>query len=429
MIKSVSKAVVYKVTTMLLVISTTGLVIRSIGSEGYVLYATIISFLGFLALIDFGLGNSCRNVLSQSYNQNEISPYNEIIKAIFLFSSVTSLSGLVILNVLYFSGYIESFLSIYSYANQDVILALYLCSSIFLVSFIFKNVNIIFFTTNRTENVQFVLMLNALLNFICISFYSLLRVEGTVVYVVTYVIVSLCVYVIYFVFESRKLELDWFNISVKKSIQVVKLNLKNSMFYFVLQSSAVFLFTYPIFKSHSVLEFENVATFLFLNQAFMSLISVFTVSVSPFWAKISLWDAANERSSLRTMILYVYICWFSIVVASYFFVDLMVDFLKIWSSGKIVVLREMVLYFLVYFYAQTLNSINSSILNGTGKVKVQYLIGVSQVILMIGLFNTFNASVSLGNFIEVIIYVALLSVIISAFYIFKDIFLTRNYAK
>ena len=87
MFKSISKAAIYKVITMLLVLSTTGLVIRSLGAEGYVLYASITSFLGFLALIDFGLGNSCRNALGDSYSQDKMAQYNETINLNYVINS------------------------------------------------------------------------------------------------------------------------------------------------------------------------------------------------------------------------------------------------------------------------------------------------------------------------------------------------------
>lgn len=362
--------------------------------EIFGIWITIISILNWILNFDFGIGNGLRNNLSYSIEKKK---YNDVMD--YIYSSYVSIfifSIIIVLCGYYFLSLIDwiSFFNL----NEEIIpneTLIYVVRAAFIgimFQFFLKLVNSIFFAMNLSFIPGFLNLLSSVMLFIYIYFSKPDTVDADLkklsnIYIITSNFPLIIATVIMFLIMNKNINYKRLKFSKKHFWDVAKLGgvfFFIQIFYMILANLNELLIT-------RLINPREVINYQIYYKIFSLIFVIFSLILSPIWSAVTREYAKNNIKWIKIIYkklkLSLFLVLVSYILLGYFFENIS----KMWLKNNSIQVNNIYIFiFIIFGIIFTWANILSTIANGIGELKIQFLCMGLGAILNIVLSIIFN---------------------------------------
>lgn len=370
-----------KFATMVVAFVSNALLFRSLDSESYALFGFISAVLSWLVLANFGVGLAARNRTTKAHYLKRHNTQLFISHVVFSFNALVSLFLVIALSILYFSGALKSILSGTVFFSSDLDLIVYVVFFIFSVGIPFRNVVNELHAQGRSASAQIVLFQSAALGLFVIYMISLFGQIPVMIYLYAIQLFSLFPFIVVYFSKNRGGKTDY-NCHLKRKLKYLKILIPQSVNFLFVQILAVAVSSQFVFFASFNLESSLLATFLFLYQISISLVSLYSALVVPFWSKLVKSKLSHDNSGEKiTSLKSIFHLWlvFLMVIAIFFLCLPKID--DLFLNDRMILPENLLILLSCYVVLQTINATASVFLNSLGQIFPQVVVGVLQVLI------------------------------------------------
>lgn len=349
------------------------LLIGQLDSVNYGIWLTLTSIVSWCSFLDIGLGHGLRNNLAKAIAENNTVLAKRLVAtSYFLLACVVLLAGVIVVIVFPIFNW-SNILNAPQSLNQDLTVLTIVTIVCFLTTFVLRLINSILFAIQKPALSSLVEVSSQFVAFLMVAImansgykWSLLQ-YGSVISVIPVIVVFIYTLILF----STKLKNLSFN------VKDIDLKLSNNLFnlgfkFLVIQITAILLFQTNNFILTHVIGPEAVTEYN-ISYKYIGIISMlFSIINAPLWSATT--DAYFRKDfkwivSTLTKMKKVFFCF---VVLGVFAVLISGIVYKIWLSNKIESDYFLQILILCYYTLSMWCGIHCSIINGTGKVKLQF---------------------------------------------------------
>lgn len=349
------------------------LLIGQLDSVNYGIWLTLTSIVSWCSFLDIGLGHGLRNNLAKAIAENNTVLAKRLVAtSYFLLACVVLLAGVIVVIVFPIFNW-SNILNAPQSLNQDLTVLTIVTIVCFLTTFVLRLINSILFAIQKPALSSLVEVSSQFVAFLMVAImansgykWSLLQ-YGSVISVIPVIVVFIYTLILF----STKLKNLSFN------VKDIDLKLSNNLFnlgfkFLVIQITAILLFQTNNFILTHVIGPEAVTEYN-ISYKYIGIISMlFSIINAPLWSATT--DAYFRKDfkwivSTLTKMKKVFFCF---VVLGVFAVLISGIVYKIWLSNKIESDYFLQILILCYYTFSMWCGIHCSIINGTGKVKLQF---------------------------------------------------------
>jgi O-antigen/teichoic acid export membrane protein len=359
----------------------------------YGIWLTLTSIIGWISYFDVGLGNGLRNKLAASIAMGNYDEGKIYISTIYFLMSVIFLGmGLFLYFIIPMINW-ASFLNISSIFNEQIINVLRIILVFFTLQMILKTLSNILFANQQSAVSVFLDFLGSLVSLVIIFIltktvspkleYLAFAFSGSLVFVLS--IAS------FIVFNFSK-----FYSKIAPSIKYIKIRYSKGLIglglnFFVIQVSVLILYQVTNIIISRISGPESVTIYNVAYKYLSAIMMVFNIILTPFWSSYT--DAYTKQDynwmknsySKLIKIFLIAVCVLIIMLFASPFAY------KIWLGGYVDIPFSMSLVVAIYMVCMMWAGIHSTIANGIGKIKIQFLLS------FIGIVFSIPMALFLGN--------------------------------
>ena len=398
----------------------TPLLISSLGIERFGIWQTIFSVVSLATLLNFGMGNGLRNLIT-SLNLDSRNLKEGIIGDA-IGGTIIKMIQIVLASILIFVPLIYFFFDPYVlFQNSNIFFSeIRICVIIFLILFLVSNIfglsNSIAFGLQKsylTSISRAVYMLISFITFYILDKYISINLIHTAL---IFGILQCGVYLFLGIYQNRKYKL---NINFRQTYSLQKTtNLSKE--FFVVQALALVFLSMDSFVISYFLGPQQTAEFSIVNKIFFALITFFSVLLIQYWNTIG---EAYEQKDLNWI--FSSLKGFSYVIIIVVFIGLIVAYfqqyiINFWIGENVFNILDSTFYlFVVYLFFHCINSVLVNIQNGLSQLKFQkYSVILSLFFYFMGCYFLDIKSYGYNMIIILKIGIMFFSVIINSSIIF-----------
>lgn len=388
------------------------LTIGYVTNQVYGIWITISSIIGWIALFDIGMGNGLRNKITENIAKGDYTITQKYISTTYFCLLLIFIPLSVMLG--FICKYIDwsSLLNIPKNYSHDVISTIQLVVVFFCITIILKIQNTVLTALQLSalaslfDTIGQILVLITILAVRCMTNGSLEKLA---------LILNICPIIVYVVsfFWIYKYKYP----QLKPSISSVHLSLSRDILllgaqFFVVQLSCLFIYGATNVLISNVSSPEYVTEYNVVYKYLSLPLMVFSILVGPLWSAYTDAYVKQDYIWMRN----VYNKMFKILLCCIVGLCILILFyplaFKLWLGNKVIIHFSMIVCVSIYVLTTIWNTLNSSIINGIGKIKIQLYIGVlgSLCTILLGYFlgHIYGAvgvvsAVNLFNFIPMLI--------------------------
>ncbi|NEX02309.1 Na+-driven multidrug efflux pump [Pseudobutyrivibrio sp. NOR37] len=367
------------------------LLLSYLEDEKYGLWATVLSIGTWITLCDVGIGGGLRNILTAEISKKQYEKAKESVSTAFCVLSILSFClWLVLVFVTISYGWSRLFGT-----RISLNVAMFISYSFICINLILSLVNVILYSLQISEQVGLVNLLGGIINLIGIMYISSFS-HANIIYVAIVYGLSITVPTIvnnYWVFRKYsylKPSLKFFNNGKTKEL------LSLGVIFFVLQIAGLMLMATDNIIITRLFGSAKVTPIEIANKLFSIIKAFFAALVIPVWSRTTM--AFTERDFAWIKKMYSQLILFLVVfgVGVIVLCTIVHPICKIWL-GKDIEFGNGVLTIIAFgTFAEMVNTAFYSLLNGLGRIKIQLLVSVIQIVLNIPLSIYLATSCGMG---------------------------------
>lgn len=361
------------------------LFLKVLGKEAFGVWQTILSIISFASVLNFGLGNGLRNLitkLSVNDKQNEIG---SAIGATFIKTSkIVLISSIILLPVAYFFLKPEQLFVNRIISTNEISLSFFIFLFFFLLNIVLCLSNSIAYGLQKsylTGIVQFINLLICYCSIVVLDRYITINlIHVSFIFGITQ---SLS-YLFFLFYQNRYFKLK---IDLKKKYDLNETS-KLSLNFFVVQLLALLYLSIDNFVISSTLGASQTAEFSVVNKIFFSLIGLFSVLLIHFWNSVTEAYLKNEIKWIFKTIKNLYFISFGFFLGGLFISFFSENILSLWLSSNDFNISSKTFYmFSIYMFLHCINAIYVNLQNGLGFLRIQiYSITLSLIVYGLGCY-------------------------------------------
>ena len=336
-----------------------------------------MSLVNWIGFFDIGIGQGLRNLLAKSLAEENYIEAKKIVSTAYVAMILIFVFIMIIFVAIYpFVNWYKIFNAPVNMASEIntlmLIVVLMMCMNFILG--IFKSVLLAFQMPDVTSNMNLAIQSISLLTIFI--FYLSGKISSLIGIGSILVVIPVLVYVFYTFkyFGGRfKKVLPSFRFFEKKMVRQI---LTLGAAFFIIQISNLFLFQSNNIIISNIVGPEAVPEYYIVNKYLSILLFAFTIITTPFWSAVT--DAYTKKDiawikNVKSKLVRIY-CGFillaviMIIVSPFFF--------NIWLGDKMEISTSLVILLSVFLLLQMYSNIFLSIINGIGKIKLQFYISI-----------------------------------------------------
>lgn len=389
-IKSILGSTVFKLSSAAVSFITVPLLLKTLGTNNYAVWVTITALLTWLNLFDFGSGYSLKNKVTESRASNDSETLEVLIAGTMQFYILMTLLLVVIFIIsTFFVNVFQSHLALAYVVYLPIILSFPFTLGHFIIQGIkkFNVFNSILFAQNI---IWLIVLLIFKFKLFEVNIYRLAFFYGTLYVIANFTIIF---------YSLKKVHFKWEQILNFKHFIASKKSLLTGTKFFLLQVSALFLYSMGNILTYNNLSLKNVAQYDTVNKIFLLGMTIFNVIISVFWTEISHAKALNDGVKLNKIFNQLLLCAFVFSIGACV-VTLFIPFLiSLWTNKTIIITNVRSIYpFALLIIVQVFSYCGSVFLNAFEQLKGQIILSVIASVLMIPLSKLlFQLSVGIGS--------------------------------
>lgn len=397
---------------------TVPLVMSALGTDGFGVWAAITSVLTMMLFLDFGIGNSAMNRITEALAHEDHAKATVLVRHTYIVLSGITVAVLLTCGALYAGGALHmlarhsgSFLA----SHVDLTVGFVLCYAVVIpASFVQR-----LLSAHQRGGSAATLQLAFSLSYLMLAALATWLAQGLLVFVLGYVLLMALVYGSYSLyFLKRRYPAMRLRGSIER--QILFTLIKDAGLFFLLQTTVSAVYNSDIIILSSVASAEEVAIYATTWRMFALVPIINGLILGPFWPAVSdakarndwAWIKAAYRHNLKRSML-----------ASFGLVTVLVGLgnalLEVWTGGRVqaplVLLLLMGMWVLLEGYGQCM----AMLLNGLHILRLQLAVAALLLVLGISLKLYLTHSVGLyGPVLGTIIAFVLIVCISETFFIY-----------
>lgn len=362
------------------------LLINQMTRTNYGIWLTLSSIINWCSFMDIGLGNGLRNYLAKAIAEdNKVEMKSLVATAYATMSTIAVGVILIVLTSFWFINWSEV-LNAPTEMNHDLTILAIITIICFFLNFVLRLLNSILLAVQKPAYSSYVGAVCHALAFIvilCLSRtgneYSIL-VYGGIISIIP--VIGLFFYTI-LLFNTK---LSFLKFSLKDvRFRSVKPLFNLGFKFFLVQLTAVLLFQVNTIIIAHVSGSEYVADYNIANQYLNILCMVYNTILIPIWSASTDAYYRGDFDWIRKTLNRIKKLWMICLVGGVFMVIFAPIAYRLWLGDLIVVDYKILGLVLVYVFLSMLCGAYCSVINGIGKIKLQFYITVVESIVHIPL--------------------------------------------
>ena len=343
----------------------------------YGIWVTIMSLVNWIGFFDIGIGQGLRNLLAKSLAEENYIEAKKVVSTAYVAMILIFALIMVIFVFIYpFINWYKIFNAPVDMASEIntliLIVVLMMCMNFILG--IFKSVLLAYQMPDVTSNMNLAIQSISLLTIFI--FYLSGKISSLIGIGSILVIIPVLVYVFYTFkyFRGRfKRVLPSLRFFEKKMVRQI---LTLGAAFFIIQISNLFLFQSNNIIISNIIGPEAVPEYYIVNKYLSILLFAFTIITTPFWSAVT--DAYTKKDiawikNVKSKLVRIY-CGF--ILLAIIMVIISPLFFNIWLGDKMEISTYLVILLSVFLLLQMYSNIFLSIINGIGKIKLQFYISI-----------------------------------------------------
>lgn len=356
-----------------------------LGDYEYGVWITISSVIVWMNLADFGLGNGLKNKLTEALAEEDFILAKKYISTTYALLFCISLFLLVVFVVLQFFLDWNFLFNIKKELSSPIDLVVATIFFGVLLKFFFGIISTILLATQNTALSDFlyflILLLTTVMFFVHIKEQEASILNLSFVFVFTPIFIFILASWIFYNFKFKSIRPTFNDIDFSLSSNILTLGYK----FFFIQIAVIILFSTDNFILAHLFSPKEVSSY---NIAFRyyNLVTIgFSVITTPFWTGITDAFKLGDSKWIRISVLKLIKLWFLLIPLIICMILLSEKIYPIWIGKDIYISSLLNITFGLYVLIVSWNSILAVIVNGMGKVKIQYMLAVFSAIVNIPL--------------------------------------------
>lgn len=338
------------------------------------LWLTIFSVISWIYILDFGVGNSIRNLLQEAVIEKNNKKVKTLISTGIVSSSVIfTIIFILCIPLVLFTDWNYIFnISYEIIENEYIVIILFVTILFTMLKVILSLLSIIY---NIIEKNHYINLLNLLANLFSIIFLLLayiLNTQSILIVAISVtaspVIINLLFY--YFNFVKRKNHLFRFN---SFDISLLKIIYKSGMMFLFLQFFSIVLYTTDSLIISHYLSPEEVSSYQYTLKIFTIITIIFTAILNPFWSLVTSLKYNQNYQELNQQlkkIMYILILLSLLVLITCLFIN---DIVFLITGIKDMVSNKLIYLIGLFTIVQMFCSLFQITLNGLNSLKIQLI--------------------------------------------------------
>lgn len=349
------------------------LLIGQLDTVNYGIWLTLTSIVSWCSFLDIGLGHGLRNNLAKAIAENNTELAKGFVAtSYFILACVGLLAGIIVITVFPVFNW-ANILNAPQSLNQELTVLSIVTLVCFLATFVLRLINSILFAIQKPALSSLVEVSSQFVAFLMVAImahsgcrWSLLQ-YGSVVSIIPVIVVFIYTLILF----STKLK----NLSFK--VTDIDLKLSNKLFnlgfkFLVIQITAILLFQTNNFILAHIVGPEAVTEYN-ISYKYIGIISMlFSIINAPLWSattdayfrKDFKWIESSLAKMKKVFFCFVVLGIWAVIVSGIVY--------KIWLSNKVEIDYFLQILILCYYILSMWCGIHCSVINGTGKVKLQF---------------------------------------------------------
>ena len=383
----------------------------------YGIWVTIMSLVNWIGFFDIGIGQGLRNLLAKSLAEENYIEAKKVVSTAYVAMILIFAFIMVIFIFIYpFINWYKIFNAPVDMASEIntliLIVVLMMCMNFILG--IFKSVLLAYQMPDVTSNMNLAIQSISLLTIFI--FYLSGKISSLIGIGSILVIIPVLVYVFYRGRFKRVLpSLRFFE---KKMVRQI---LTLGAAFFIIQISNLFLFQSNNIIISNIIGPEAVPEYYIVNKYLSILLFAFTIITTPFWSAVT--DAYTKKDiawikNVKSKLVRIY-CGFVLLAIVMIIISPL--FFNIWLGDKMEISTYLVILLSVFLLLQMYSNIFLSIINGIGKIKLQFYISILLPFIYVPLAIVMGKSVGIYGVVISGIIMMLIYVIIYPIQYYKII--------
>ena len=359
--------------------------LNRLGLEEYGVWVTILSLVGWLTHLDFGLGNGLRNKYATAKAEGNLAEVRQYVSTAFI--GLVIISSIIALFFFIASPFIDwsVILNAPERLKSDINILILVVIGVFCIKLVFHIISILLIADQEPAIPAILGLMGSVLSLCSVYLVSVFFIPS-LLYIGIALIVSQIVplffsYIYFFSTRYKDIspKIKYFSIRHIKSIFSLGIR------FFLIQLTAIAIYqTNTIIIAHTcglneVTEY-NLA-YKYINIIYI----VFTACASPLWSASTEAFIKNEIDWIKSSILNLHRLLAVFILFGVFLILISSFFYKIWFKSVILPNNTLLTLLLVYTVCMCRTLTYRSFMNGVGKITLQFYVTLLQSFLHIPL--------------------------------------------
>ncbi len=383
----------------------------------YGIWITLSSIIAWISFFDIGFGNGLRNKLAEAKANGDINKAKIYISTTYAVLSLIFFCIWVIFIFLnYFLDWNKILNTSQELGNELSLLAIIVFSS-FCLQIIFKIINIILLADQKPAKAALLDTLGQFTTLILI-FILTKTTHGSLIYLgVALGFAPICIYLFstiwFFKKQYRVFAPSLQHVHFKFAKDIMNLGIK----FFIIQIAIIVIHQTSNIIIAQVRGPEEVTTFNIAYKYIGIVLMVFAILTAPFWSSFTEAYVEKDYSWMITTVKKLRRINYLLVVIILFFLLISKQVYKLWLNDAVIIPFTLSAAISVFVIILSLITLNTNILNGFGKIKLQlitYSIGtilhIPFALFLGGKFGTIGVIISASSFCLIIAIFSIIQV-------------------
>lgn len=371
--------------------------INILNQEKYGIWMTIFSIVSWFNMMDVGIGNGFRNKFAEAIAKDNKELGKEFVQT--LYSSMGIIALFFIIIFLLINPFLEwkTLLNLRKNFDENINLIVLLTFCLFCVQLYIKNISTILLSLQKTTISDLLVLLANILTLLFIFVLKLINQANLINIAIIFMICPIIIN-IFFTIKYFEKELAYYKPKIlvlpkKKYLNdLIGLGLK----FFLIQLTTIVMFSSANIIISQLFSPSDVTPYSVAFRLYSSVQGIFIIIVTPFWSAFTNANAQNDFFWIKKSIRKLILIWglFSLGIIILWLISPIL--FRFWIGEKVKISFNLSLQFAIYVIITSWTSIFVFYVNGVGKVKLQLIIAIIQLILNIPLAIFLSKYFNLG---------------------------------
>lgn len=374
------------------------LVINFVNAERYGIWLTLSSVLTWFTLLDIGFGNGLRNKFSEAVALDDIKEQRKLIHttaAVLIFISAV----IFILNVVFTDQLKwDEFLGVDASYRTELQQLVFLLISFFSLQFIFQIYNPIQYALQKPAMIARTILVGNALGLIGILYlreFSEPSLFNLGFVVMGSNVLSIFLFTAYFFIVQRR---DLIQKIERPTLETLRAIFSLGIKFFFLNIAYMVQFQTSNFLISKYFTPEKVTEFNIAFKLFSVAALIFGIILSPVWSSVTNAQVNNDYRWIRKLINKLLLIWSVIAVGSIIVLFMAPTIYDLWIGDIITIPFITSLGVLLIVLSNCFSEIFISVLNGMGKVNLQFYMSILVIIFFVPIAYYLSVELEYGIF-------------------------------